>query len=478
MLMLAICIPLQMQAQDDQKTLEVTGTVTDETGEPLIGVSVTPKENPSLGVITNIDGVYKIKIKAYTRLVFSYIGMEPQEVLIKEQTTQDVRLKEKKDNVIDEVVVTGTGVQKKLTVSGAVTTVNPGDLRTPTASITNSFAGVIPGVFARQTTGNPGDNVSEFWIRGISTFGAGSSALVLVDGFERNINDINPEDIETFSVLKDASTTAIYGSRGANGVVLITTKHGRDGATRINGKVEYSYNTRTKTPEFVDGKIYARMMNEALESRNMSPAYSDDDLYLLDNQLDPEVFPNVNWMKLLLKDGAPTFRANVDVSGGGSNARYFASMSYVEEGGMYNSDSALKDYKTNANYHRWNYRMNFDMNITKTTLIKIGISGALEKQNQPGADYKHIWESLLLYNPIATPVRYKDGKWGSQGKDGHNNPWVLVTQYGYNQIWKNTINTTAELTLNIGKHLKDGRQSVCATAMATSCSKRWWTSNS
>ena len=409
MLMLAICIPLQMQAQDDQKTIEVTGTVTDETGEPLIGVSVTPKENPSLGVITNIDGVYKIKIKAYTRLVFSYIGMESQEVLIKEQTTQDVRLKEKKDNVIDEVVVTGTGVQKKLTVSGAVTTVNPGDLRTP-------------------------------------TFGAGSSALVLVDGFERNINDINPEDIETFSVLKDASTTAIYGSRGANGVVLITTKHGRDGATHINGKVEYSYNTRTKTPEFVDGKIYARMMNEALESRNMSPAYSDDDLYLLDNQLDPEVFPNVNWMKLLLKDGAPTFRANVDVSGGGSNARYFASMSYVEEGGMYNSDSALKDYKTNANYHRWNYRMNFDMNITKTTLIKIGISGALEKQNQPGADYKHIWESLLLYNPIATPVRYKDGKWGSQGTNGHNNPWVLVTQYGYNQIWKNTINTTAELT--------------------------------
>lgn len=446
MLMLAICIPLQMQAQDDQKTIEVTGTVTDETGEPLIGVSVTPKENAALGVITNIDGVYKIKIEAYTRLVFSYIGMESQEVLIKEQTTQNVRLKEKKDNVIDEVVVTGTGVQKKLTVSGAVTTVDPGDLRTPTASITNSFAGVIPGVFARQTTGNPGDNVSEFWIRGISTFGAGSSALVLVDGFERNINDINPEDIETFSVLKDASTTAIYGSRGANGVVLITTKRGRDGATRINGKVEYSWNTRTKTPEFVDGKIYARMMNEALESRDMSPAYSDDDLYLLDNQLDPEVFPNVNWMKLLLKDGAPTYRANVDVSGGGSNARYFASMSYVEEGGMYNSDKALKDYKTNANYHRWNYRMNFDMNITKTTLIKIGISGALEKQNQPGSIYDEIWKSLMGYNPIATPVRYKNGKWGSQGTGGNNNPWVLVTQYGYRQIWKNTLNTTAELT--------------------------------
>lgn len=453
MLLLAVCAPLGIQAQsqdDDEKIIEVTGTVTDENGEPLIGVSVMPKDEAGLGAITNVDGVYKIKIPAYTRLVFNYIGMEQQEVLIKEQTTANVKMKTKEDNVIDEVVVTGTGSQKKLTLTGAVTTVDPELLRTPTASLSNSFAGVVPGVFARQTTGTPGDNVSEFWIRGVSTFGAGASALVLVDGFERDLNDINPEDIETFSVLKDASTTAIYGSRGANGVLLITTKRGRDGKTRINGKVEYSYSTRTKTPEFVDGSTYARMMNEALESRNMTPAYSADDLYLLDNQLDPEIFPNVNWMDLLLKDGAPTFRANVDVNGGGANARYFASVSYVEEGGMYNSDSALKDYKTNANYHRWNYRMNFDLNITKTTLLKIGVAGALEKQNQPGSIYDEVWTSLMGYNAIATPVKYKNGRWGSQGKGNHNNPWVLVTQYGYNEIWKNTINTTAELTQDFG----------------------------
>ncbi len=453
MLLLAVCAPLGIQAQsqdDDEKIIEVTGTVTDENGEPLIGVSVMPKDEAGLGAITNVDGVYKIKIPAYTRLVFNYIGMEQQEVLIKEQTTANVKMKTKEDNVIDEVVVTGTGSQKKLTLTGAVTTVDPELLRTPTASLSNSFAGVVPGVFARQTTGNPGDNVSEFWIRGVSTFGAGASALVLVDGFERDLNDINPEDIETFTVLKDASTTAIYGSRGANGVLLITTKRGRDGKTRINGKVEYSYSTRTKTPEFVDGSTYARMMNEALESRNMTPAYSADDLYLLDNQLDPEIFPNVNWMDLLLKDGAPTFRANVDVNGGGANARYFASVSYVEEGGMYNSDSALKDYKTNANYHRWNYRMNFDLNITKTTLLKIGVAGALEKQNQPGSIYDEVWTSLMGYNAIATPVKYKNGRWGSQGSGNHNNPWVLVTQYGYNEIWKNTINTTAELTQDFG----------------------------
>lgn len=450
MFLLALCTPIVVQAQEEQqKIVEVSGVVTDEAGEPLIGVSVIVKNSTGFGAVTNVNGEYKIKVPQYSILVFSYIGMETHEVLLKEQTRINVKMKAEEDNVIDEVVVTGTGVQKKITLTGAVSTVSAKELRTPTASVSNALAGVVPGIFARQTTGNPGDNVSEFWIRGVSTFGAGSSALVLVDGFERNLDDINVEDIETFTVLKDASTTAIYGSRGANGVLLITTKRGKSGKTQISGKAQYSYSTRTMTPEFVDGSTYARMMNEALISRDMSPAYSDDDLYILDNQLDPEIFPNVDWMGLLLKDGAPSYRANIDINGGGDNSRYYASISYVEEDGMYNSDAGLKDYKTNSNYHRWNYRMNMDWDITKTTLLKVGVSGALEKQNQPGSIYSEIWTSLMGYNPVSTPVQYSNGRWGSQGSGGNNNPWVLVTQYGYNQIWKNTITTTAELTQNL-----------------------------
>ena len=250
-------------AQDQQSRIEVTGTVTDEQHEPLIGVTVTVKDQVGLGAMTNIDGVFKIKIPQYSNIVFSYIGMETQTVFVKTQKTVNVVMKTSKENVLDEVAVTGTGVQKKITLTGAVTTVSASDLKTPTASLSNSFAGVVPGVFARQTTGQPGNNVSEFWIRGISTFGAGSSALVLVDGFERNLNDINTEDIETFTVLKDASATAIYGSRGANGVVLITTKHGKEGKININAKAEYTYSTRTKTPEYVDGVTYAQLLNEA-----------------------------------------------------------------------------------------------------------------------------------------------------------------------------------------------------------------------
>ncbi|MBR0269415.1 MAG: TonB-dependent receptor plug domain-containing protein, partial [Prevotella sp.] len=208
-----------------QSEMEITGKVTDPTGEELIGVSVVVKDVKGLGVITDIEGNYKIKVRQYQTLVFSYIGYKPQEVLVKgDRQVINVTLEEDTKNAVDEVVVTGMGTQKKLTVTGAVTNVDMGDLKHYSSSnLSNTLAGNVPGIIAMQTSGQPGRNTSEFWIRGISTFGAGSKAYILVDGFERdNINDLNIEDIESFSVLKDASATAIYGSKGANGVILIT----------------------------------------------------------------------------------------------------------------------------------------------------------------------------------------------------------------------------------------------------------------
>ena len=200
-------------------------------------------------------------------------------------------------------------------MTGAVTTVNVNDLKAnPTANLSNALAGNVAGVLAMQTSGQPGKNTSEFWIRGISTFGANSSALVLVDGFERDLDEINIEDIESFTVLKDASTTAIYGSRGANGVVLITTKHGKEGKIKINAKVETSYNARTITPEFADGYSYAMLMNEARITRNQERIYQNDEMEILRLGLDQDLYPNVDWMDVLLKDGAMTYRANLNMS--------------------------------------------------------------------------------------------------------------------------------------------------------------------
>lgn len=449
LLMLVCCVMgLFAQTRNDLQEIEVSGIVTDENKEPLIGVNVTIKDRPGLGAITDINGKFKIKVEPYLRLIISFVGFETQEVLIKEQKLIRIIMKEAKATSLDEVVVTGTGTQKKLTMTGAVTTVDVNNLRTSSASVTNALAGNVAGVMARQVSGQPGQNNSEFWIRGISTFGAGASALILVDGFERDMNELNIEDIETFTVLKDASATAIYGSRGANGVVLITTRRGKQGKVQINAKVETTYNTRTYTPEFVDGYTYAKLTNEARLTRNQEPFYSDHDLYLLSKGLDPDLFPNVNWMDMLLKKGAPTYRATLNINGGGTLARYYISASYIDEGGMYKVDEGLKDYNTNANYRRWNYRINVDMDITKSTLLKVGVSGSLDKKNEPGLG-GNVWNSLMGYNPVATPVMYSNGYLPSFGsEDDKTNPWVVSTQSGYQETWNNKLQTNVSLEQN------------------------------
>lgn len=428
------------------ENIVVTGVVTDAQKEPLVGVNVTVKDVPGLGAITDINGKYKIAIEPYQRLIFSYVGFDKVEVLIKEQRVVNVTMKESAASSLDEVVITGTGVQKKLTVTGAITTVNVSDLmHTANGSVVNALAGNVAGVLAMQTSGQPGRNTSEFWIRGISTFGASTSALVLVDGFERDLDDVNIEDIEDFSVLKDASATAIYGSRGANGVVLITTKHGKPGKINIDAKVETSYNTRTITPEFVDGYTYASMMNESRITRNQEPIYQQDELNILRMGLDPDLYPNVDWKDLLLKDGAMTYRANLNMNGGGSTARYFVSLSYLKEDGMYKTDETLrKDYNTNANANTWNYRLNTDIDITKTTLLKVGVSGSLKKYNEPGLS-GDVWKSLMYQNPISVPVMYSNGYVPTYGTGERTNPWVLATQTGYKEHWENTIQTNITL---------------------------------
>lgn len=429
-----------------QETVVVTGVVSDTQKEPLVGVNIMINDAPGLGAITDINGKFKIKMEPYHKLTFSYVGFEKVEVLIKEQRVVNVTMKEAAASSLDEVVITGTGAQKKLTVTGAVTTVNVNDLKSnPTGSISNALAGNVAGVLAMQTSGQPGQNVSEFWIRGISTFGAGSAALVLVDGFERDLNEINIEDIETFTVLKDASTTAIYGSRGANGVILITTKHGKVGKISIDAKLETSYNTRTITPELVNGYTYASMMNEARITRNQAPMYQPDELEILRLGLDPDLYPSVNWTDVLLKDGAMNYRATLNMNGGGATARYFVSASYIEEQGMYKTDENLKkDYDTNANAKRWNYRLNTDIDVTKTTLLKVGVSGSLKKYNEPGLG-GDIWYSVLGQSPISIPKMYSNGYVPAYGTGNRTNPWVLATQTGYNEKWENSIQTNVTL---------------------------------
>ena len=440
---MSCCIVFNALAQEQ---LNISGTVTDAAGEALIGVSVTVKDAKGLGTITNIDGKYNIKIQQYQTLVFSYIGYKSVSVLVKgDKKVIDVQMSEEKTNAIDEVVVTGLGTQKKLTVTGAITNVDVSQMKQfPSSNFTNALAGNVPGIIAMQSSGQPGKSTSRFWVRGISTFGASASAMILVDGFERNnIDDLNIEDIESFSVLKDASATAIYGSKGANGVILITTKHGKAGKININVKGEASYNTRTITPKFIDAPTYANLLNEARVTRNLAPQYQPEELALIRSGLDPDFYPNVDWSKLLLKNGAMSYRADLSMSGGGNTARYFVSLSYVEDQGMYNTDETLrKKYDTNANYKRWNYRMNVDIDVTPTTIIKLGVSGNLNKRNSPGLGDQYLWSELFGFNALSSPVLYSNGYVPAYGNNIHQmNPWVSSTRTGYNEEWDNNIQT-------------------------------------
>lgn len=433
-----------------QEIVEVTGVVVDANDRPIAGVSIFVTDAPGLGTVTNNEGRYRMRVERYKKLTFSHVGYDRQEVLIKDDFVIDVTLQEAESSILDEVVVTGTGAQTRLTLTGAVTTVNVDDLKSnPTSSLSNALAGNVPGVMAMMQSGQPGRNVSEFWIRGISTFGGGTGALVLVDNIERDLNEINIEDIETFTVLKDAAVTAIYGSRGANGVILITTKRGREGKINISFKDEAIYNTRTITPEFEDGVTYANLLNESRITRNHEPIYQQEELEILRLGLDPDLYPNVDWKSLLLKDGAMTYRANLNLSGGGSTARYFASGSYINEGGMYKTDETLRnDYNTNANYQRWNYRLNTDIDITRSTVLKVGVAGSLSKRNSPGLGDNDFWGVLFGYSPIRTPVLYSNGYVPAVGVGHQTNPWVVATQTGFNENWVNNIQTNLSLEQN------------------------------
>ena len=429
-----------------QTTIEITGVVTDAKNETLPGVNVMVKDVPGLGTITDIEGRFKIKMQPNRILVFSYLGYDTVEELITAPRELKIVMKEAEGEHLEEVVITATGIQKKVSVTGAITSVNVSDLKVnPSGAISNSLAGNVPGVLSMQRSGQPGSN-SEFWIRGISTFGAGTAALVLVDGFERKMDEVNVEDIESFSILKDASATAIYGSKGANGVILIQTKRGKSGKINIDVKHETSFNMLTKVPEFVDGNRYARMQNESRITRNQDPIWQPDELDLLRLGMDPDLYPNVDWQKLLLRKGAYTNRSSLNMSGGGSTARYFVSGSYIDQQGMYKTDATLKEeYNTNAHYRRWNYRMNLDFDITKTTVLKAGVSGSLEKYNDPGLGSDFFWISLISYNPVLTPVLYSNGLVPAWGTGDNTNPWVLATQTGFRENWKNNIQTNLVL---------------------------------
>lgn len=321
---LLVLLPMVTFGQSKSgRQLTVSGTIVDTNKEPLPGTTVYVKNAPGVGTTADRDGKFKIKVSSGSTLVIQSLGMKTQEFLItKDRLNMNVVLKED-THQIDEVVVTGLISQKKVSVTSAVSSLDMGEIATPATSLNNMIGGRLAGVITMQTSGEPGKNISNFWIRGISTFGAGQGALVLIDGMEGNLNDIDPDDVESFSILKDASATAVYGVRGANGVVLVTTKRGKQGKLNIQGRATLKISHIKRLPEYLGSYDYALLANEARAMSGEDDLYSRLDLDLIKNGLDKDLYPDVNWLDEIMKHNSIQQNYFVSARGGGDIARYY-----------------------------------------------------------------------------------------------------------------------------------------------------------
>lgn len=449
-LLLLLLLIVSMGKGFAQETLKAAGMIMDEKGEPLIGATISVKNKPTHAAITDMDGHFSlIGITPNSTIVISYIGYDKQEIPIsKNNERMRIALKQS-SGMMDEVVVTSSGkIQKKINVTGAITSVDVNELKVPGTSISNMLGGRVPGIISVNRSGEPGSDFSEFWVRGISTFGAGQGALVLIDGIEGDINTLDPEDIESFSILKDASSTAVYGVRGANGVILVSTKKGKAGKLNLQVKANAGLSYSPRMPEYVNAANYASLANEASVSRGGIPIYSDVDLSLFANHEDPDLHPDVNWRDVILRDYTWNRQYFLSASGGGQVARYYISAGYMKKDAIFKQDKSAHMYNTNVDYNKFNFRANVDVNVTPTTKLSLNEESIIVTQNFPGYgdNSQLLWEAQSNLTPVTVPLMYTTGQAPGYGTDKSTvSPYVLLNMTGYKTRFQNNNKITMQL---------------------------------
>lgn len=399
---------------NQQRDILVTGVVNDTYGEPMVGVNVIVK-GTTIGTMTSADGSFSVKIPSEkTVLVFSFIGYKTMEIPYAGKDKITVVLEDNAE-MLDEVQIIAYGTQKKVTVTGAISSINTDELlKSPTSSIGNMLAGAVSGISTVQYSGQPGAEDPEIFVRGSASLDAArSQPLVLVDGVERSFFRMDPNEIENITVLKDASATAVFGVRGANGVILVTTRRGKEGRTEISWSSSVGISEAMRVPEVVGSYEHAKYFNEMQLSDN--PSLGPNDLrfspYVLEmfrTNADPIMFPNTDWQKLLFKNSSLQTQHNLNISGGTKDIKYFVSLGYLFQDGLLKK--FYESYDPNYKNNRYNYRANLDINVTKTTTLKLGLGGRLETRREPPfADVNNLWIQILRVQPFSSPG-FVDGK--------------------------------------------------------------------
>ena len=424
------------ESVQQQNKITVSGLLTDADGNPIIGATVQEKGTKN-GVISDIDGRYTITVPPNAVLQFSYIGYNSEEKAVKHTPTINIRMIESSIG-LEDVVVIGYGQQKKESVVSSINTISAKELSMPTRSLANNIAGQVAGVIAIQRSGEPGKDDAQFWIRGMSSFTGGTNPLVLVDGVPRDMNDIGVDEIETFTVLKDAAATAVYGAEGANGVVLVTSKRGVAQKANLDVRAEFGMVRPTRMPSMMNSYDYANIYNEAKwesegnpDLKHFSPLYSSEVLEKYRTGVDPDLYPDADFGSLL-RDQTYNQRVTLNLRGGSDKVRYFVSGAFYHENGIYNSTPSDK-YDANIGLSRYNLRSNIDINVTKTTLLSVDISGQYTASHAPTVSTDWIWNNLYAFSPNQFPLIFSDGTLSDATNYNREtgNPYNMINESGY-----------------------------------------------
>ncbi|ASB48553.1 SusC/RagA family TonB-linked outer membrane protein [Alkalitalea saponilacus] len=390
----------------------IRGLIVDPDGDPLTGVNVVQK-NTTNGVITNFDGRYVIQnIAEGDTLVYSFIGFETAERIVGSSNEIDVMLDDAA-SLLGEVQVVAFSKQRKESVIGSITTIRPAELKQPASNLTAALAGRMAGIVSYQRSGEPGRDNAEFFIRGVTSFGYANSPLILLDGFEISSEDlarIEPDNIASFSIMKDATSTALYGARGANGVILVNTKEGREGRARITARVETSISSPTKMNSFLSGVDYMELYNKALRTRvpEAQLFYSKDKIENTRNGVNPYIYPSVDWYDELFKSHTYNRRANLNVTGGGAVAQYYVSASFNNETGLLKVDNH-NNFNNNIDINRYNLRANVNINLSKTTKLSTKLYSLFTQYDGPSENASNIFRSVMNANPVTFPKYFPRG---------------------------------------------------------------------
>lgn len=452
------------QTKQSGKTYTVKGVVLDNNNDPIIGASVLVT-GTNIGTATDVDGNFNLEIPENAKSVeISYIGFDKKVIPFNPKKLNELRVINLATSGVslDDVTVVAFAKQKKESVLGSVTSIKASELKTNNSNLTTSFAGKLAGVIAYQRSGEPGQDNAEFFVRGVTTFGTGkANPLILIDNIELTSSDLsrlNPDDIASFSVLKDATATALYGARGANGVILVTTKEGQEGKAKLSFRIENSFSMPAKDTEIADPITFMKLHNEAVRTRNplATLPYLESDIAAREKGLNPYVYPVVYWKDMLFKDVTSNQRGNLNISGGGRVARYYIALSYARDNGILNVDP-VNSFNNNIQLNKYTVRSNININLTKTTELAVRVSGTFDDYQGPISGGADMYKKAILANPVLFPATYQpdeDHKYdkhilfGNYGQGGeYMNPYAEMLR-GYKESENTVVIAQLELKQN------------------------------